>query len=158
VLISATAIPLWGAGKRHIPAASVCSGVSSACALANLLCVLEGNHRVARKLERLETVAAAAELLILGDFRRHAGPFARPMFTGERGRRFRNYTLLAGIAAPMALNLLGAVVKLPKPVEAVRTGAASVLTLLGGYIFRETLIEAGKLSANDPHAAFTQPR
>jgi hypothetical protein len=33
-----------------------------------------------------------------------------------------------------------------------------VLTLVGGYILRDSMIEAGKASARDPHAAFVQPK
>jgi hypothetical protein len=33
----------------------------------------------------------------------------------------------------------------------------SALALLGGYVLRETLIEAGKVSADDPRAASQQP-
>jgi formate-dependent nitrite reductase membrane component NrfD len=156
VLLSASANPLWGSGKRHIPAASVCSGLSSACALSTLLSVLEGNHRVVRKLERLELVAAAAELVILTHFEKHAGNYGKPFFTGARGKKVRTYTIQAGILAPMALNLLG-LLPLPKPVDATRSAVASILTLVGGYIFRESLVEAGKLSVRDPHAAFIQP-
>ncbi len=156
VLLSATANPFWSSGKRHIPAASVCSGLSSACALSTLLSLLEGNHRVVRKVERLELVATAAELAILTHFEKHAGHYGKPFFTGTRGKKFRTYTVQTGILAPMALNLLG-LLPLPKPVDAARSVVASVLTLVGGYIFRESLVEAGKLSVRDPHAAFIQP-
>jgi formate-dependent nitrite reductase membrane component NrfD len=158
VLLSATANPFWASGKRHIPAASVCSGLSSACALSTLLSVLEGNHDVVPKLERLEMVAGAAELAILMDFERRAGKYGTPFFTGARGKRLRTYTIATGIAAPFALNLLGSLVRLPKPVDAVRSTVASVLTLVGGYILRDSLIEAGKESARDPRAAFVQPQ
>jgi formate-dependent nitrite reductase membrane component NrfD len=157
VLLSATANPFWGSGKRHIPAASVCSGLGSACALSTLLSIIEGNGRVAHKLERLEMVASVAELTILVHFERHAGEYGKPFFTGERGKRMRTYTIAGGIVAPLALNVLGGIVKLPKPVDALRGIAASVLTLVGGYILRESLIEAGKASARDPRAAFVQP-
>jgi formate-dependent nitrite reductase membrane component NrfD len=158
VLLSATAIPLWAAGKRHIPAASVCSGLGGACALASLLSALQGNDSVKPKLERLEMVAVTAELFVLNDFRKAGGYYAKPLFEGSRGERLRAYTMLAGIAVPTALNTLGAIVELPRPLDAIRTAAASVLTLVGGYVFRESLIESGKLSARDPHAAFVQPR
>lgn len=157
VLLSATANPLWSSGKRHIPAAFVCSGLTSACALSSLLSVLEGNHRVTRKLERLEMVAGAAELALLTHFEKHAGDYGKPLFTGARGERLRTYTRGVGILAPMALNLLGSIVPLPKPVDAVRGAISSVLTLVGGYILRESMIEAGKASAGNPHAAFVQP-
>ena len=158
VLLSATANPLWSSGKRHIPAASVSSGIASACALASLLAVIERNHGVARKLERFEMLAGATEALLLNDFEKRSGEYGKPMFTGKYGERLRTYTLIGGILAPMALNLAGNILKLPKPLDAIRTVAASMLTLAGGYVFREVLIEAGKASARDPHAAFIQPR
>lgn len=158
VLLSATANPLWSSGKRHIPAAFVCSGLSSGCALSSLLSTLEGNHGVTRKLERLEMLAGAAELAILMHFEQHAGHYGKPLFTGARGERLRTYTRGVGILAPMALNLLGSILPLPKPVDAVRTTISSVLTLVGGYILRESMIEAGKASARDPRAAFVQPK
>jgi formate-dependent nitrite reductase membrane component NrfD len=157
VLLSATANPFWGAGKRHIPAASVCSGLSSACALSIALCTLEGNHSVVRKLEKLEMVAASAELSILLNFKKHAGAYGAPFFTGSRGKRVHTYTILTGIVAPMALTVLGRKARLPKTLDAIRSIVGAVLTLVGGYIFRESLIEAGKASARDPHAAFVQP-
>jgi formate-dependent nitrite reductase membrane component NrfD len=157
VLLSATANPFWSSGKRHIPAASVASGLSSACALSTLLSVLQGNQHVTHKLERLEMVSGMAELAILTRFEKHAGDYGKPFFTGARGKRLRTYTIQAGILAPMALNLLG-MLPLPKPVDAARSTIASVLTLIGGYIFRESLIDAGKHSARDPHAAFVQPQ
>src|SRR5665213_3171860 len=42
VLISATAIPLWGIGKRHIPALSVASGFAGACAVNAAVLALTG--------------------------------------------------------------------------------------------------------------------
>jgi len=157
VLLSATANPFWGSGKVHIPAVSVCSSLASACALSSLLSTLEGNHAVVHRLERLEMVASTGELVILNHFERHSGVYGKPFFEGTRGKRVRTYTIGAGIVAPMVLNIIGNVVKLPKPVNALRIAAASILTLVGGYILRESLIEAGKDSARDPQVAFRQP-
>lgn len=158
VLLSATANPFWSSGKRHIPAASVCSGLASACALATALSVFERNGEVKHKLERLEMVAGAAELLLLLDFEKRAGYYGKPFFAGERGQKLRTYTFVGGILAPMALNVLGSVIKFPKPIDAVRSVGASVMTMVGGYMLRELLIDAGKASAHDPRAAFVQPK
>ena len=157
VLISATAIPLWAKGKRHIPALSVCSGLAGACALNTILAIVSGNDEPVERLERLEAVAALAELTLLADFRRHAGALGKPMFEGKRGRRLRDFTAIGGIAIPLLLNVMGAVLPMPKSLRNARSVAASALTLLGGYVLRETFIEAGKTSAGDPHAAFRQP-
>ena len=151
VLLSATAIPLWAIGKRHIPAFCVCSGLAGACALnAGILALTGGNERSLKKLERLEMLAAAAEFALLEAFRRHAGATGDPMFAGKRGAKLRTVTQGLGIIAPALLTLL------PFGGRA-KTLLASALTLAGGYVLRETLIEAGKASADDPRAASRQP-
>jgi formate-dependent nitrite reductase membrane component NrfD len=150
VLLSATAIPVWGIGKRYIPAFSVCSGFAGACALNAAILALTGSDRTRHKLERLEFIASTAEYLLLEAFRRHAGPIGDPMFCGERGKKLFRFTQLAGIIGPAALGLL--------PFGGrTKTLLASALTLAGGYVLRETLIEAGKASADDPRAASRQP-
>jgi formate-dependent nitrite reductase membrane component NrfD len=158
VLLSATANPLWSSGKRHIPVAFVCSSMSSACALSSLLSTLEGNYEATHRLERLEMLASTAELAALMSFERHAAEYGKALFTGAKGDRLRTYTTRTGILAPLALNLLGAIVPLPKPVNAVRTVIASVLTLVGGYILRDTVIKAGRVSVQDPRVASVQPK
>jgi len=150
VLISATAIPVWAIGKRYIPAFSVCSGFAGACAVNAAIVALTGSDRTRHKLERLELIASTAEFILLESFRRHAGSIGQPMFGGERGRKLRAYTQVAGIIAPAILGLL------PFGGRA-KTILASALTLAGGYILRETLIEGGKDSADDPRAASRQP-
>ncbi|GAC1543698.1 MAG: polysulfide reductase NrfD [Vulcanimicrobiaceae bacterium] len=152
VLLSATAIPFWAIGKRHIPAFSVCSGLAGACALNAALLELrgDGNPLTLRKLERLETVASLAEGALLWHFRRHAGALAAPMFDHGRATKFRALTVVGGIVTPTILGLL--------PFHARwKTLLASALTLVGGYVLRETLIEAGKDSADNPRAASRQP-
>jgi len=150
VLLSATAIPLWGRGKLFIPAISVCSGFAGACALNAALLALCGTDRTRHKLEHLERIASVAEFILLERFRRRAGSAGDPMFAGERGLKLRRYTQLAGILVPAVLG------RLPFGGR-TKTLLASALTLAGGYVLRETLIEAGKNSADDPRAASRQP-
>jgi formate-dependent nitrite reductase membrane component NrfD len=151
VLLSATVVPLWAKGTRHIPAVSVCSGIAGACAANSfILALTNGSERSIRKLERFELVAALAELSILIDFKRHAGAIGDPMFAGTRGEKLLRVTGIGGILIPALLTLL--------PVRGrPKTLLTSALALLGGYVLRETLIEAGKVSADDPRAASQQP-
>jgi len=144
VLLSATAVPLWAAGKAHIPAACVCSGVASACALASAISSLTGNAEAVGKLERLEQVATAGEAVILIHFNASGGP---------RVRRF-----VGRVAAPVALSLVAGLVHVPERHRRLRTLLASALTLTAGYLFRNALIEVGKRSTTDPQAGFRQPR
>jgi len=157
VLLSATAVPIWVKGKRHIPAMGVASGLGSACALQSFLLLFRGNEAALQKLERLELATAATELLLLFDFEKHAGPYGVPMFEGARGRRLRSVTILAGLVGPIAINSLRVIARPRGAVGKALTLAASVLTLYGGYVFRDTLIESGKDSARDPKAGFAQP-
>jgi formate-dependent nitrite reductase membrane component NrfD len=159
VLLSATAIPIWGKGKYHIPAMSVASALSGACALNSIALSLNGDRGAAQhKLERLEAFSAVAELAILLHFRTYAGETGKPMYEGKRGERLRTWTIGAGIVAPLLLNLPSMLSrKNSKRPSFFRTLAAGALTLAGGYILRETLIESGKASADDPKEAFVQP-
>jgi formate-dependent nitrite reductase membrane component NrfD len=158
VLLSATAIPLWAKGKYHIPAASVCSAIASACALNSIALAADERGGGAQiKLERLEACASILELGLLLHFRRYAGNTGNPMFESERGERFQTWTIGAGILAPLALNAVSLLTRKHKKRPFIlRTVLAGALTLAGGYIFRETLIEAGKASADDPEQAFYQ--
>ena len=151
VLLSATAVPLWAKGKRFIPALFVFSGVGGACAAhAALLALQPGGGRARGRLERLELIASLCELATLTAFRYYAGTMGAPLFAEARGRRLRARTGLGGIVAPAVLNLL--------PFGGrVKTLVAAGLTLAGGYVLRESVIEAGKASADDPKAAFAQP-
>jgi formate-dependent nitrite reductase membrane component NrfD len=158
VLLSATAIPVWAKGKYHIPAASVCSAMASACALNSIALAADGNGGAAQhKLERLEACASLLELGLLLHFRGYAGDTGKPMFEGARGERFRTWTMGAGILAPLALNAVSLLTRNHKKRPfALRALLAGALTLAGGYVFRETLIEAGKASSEDPEQAFYQ--
>ena len=154
VLVSATAIPVWYVGRRHIPATFVCSAISTSCALNVLLLALfDGDAETIARLERLETICAIAEALLLVDFRRRSGDDGKPWFAGENGRKLRSYTLIGGIVVPLMLNapsLLhrGRATKRHR----VRTVLAAALTLFGGYTLRDTIVEAGRISAADPRA------
>jgi formate-dependent nitrite reductase membrane component NrfD len=152
VLLSATAIPVWAKGKRHIPMMSACSSIAGACALNAALLELGGNPNpvTRRRLERLELIASLAEAAVILDYRRYAGAIADPMFVSKHGRKMEVATLLGGIAIPSLLALL--------PFQAKwKSLLGSALTLVGGYVLRETLIESGKDSADDPRAASRQP-
>lgn len=158
VLLSATANPLWAKGKMHIPAISVSSAIAGACALnAIALCADRAGGAAQVKLERLEACAGVLELTAILHFRGHAGEVGKPMFEGARGERLRRWTVGAGILAPLALNAVSVLTRNHrKRPSLLRTLVSGGLVLAGGYILRETLIEAGKASAGDPSQAFDQ--
>ena len=156
VLISATAIPVWFIGHRHIPAIFVCSATSTACAFAlAVLTLVPGTKATAlRKLERLEIVAASLELALLRDYRRRAKTLGKPLFEGRIGQTLRTSTELLGIIVPIVLNLPSALARGEQtgvPARA-RTLLAAGLTLAGGLALRQCLMRAGARSADDPRA------
>ncbi|PZR59515.1 MAG: hypothetical protein DLM50_01430 [Candidatus Meridianibacter frigidus] len=157
VLLSATAVPLWAKGKYHIPAISLCSAVSGACALQNLL-LLRGDNGAAReRLERLEIAASSAELLLLLSFERFSTQLGAPMWQGARGRRFQMVTMRLGLLAPIAMHaalLFSYRSRGATPLRAL----PSLLSLCGGYVLRETLVQAGKESAAQRAPALRQVR
>ncbi len=156
VLIGATAIPVWFAGSRHIPAIFVCSATSTACAFTlAVLALLPGTKSATmRKIERLEIFAAVSEALILRDYRARAHALGAPLFEGRIGKRLQNTTVLSGIVAPVLLNLPGALGRGEHNGFAVRARAllAAGLTLAGGLALRQCMLRAGKVSAADPRA------
>jgi formate-dependent nitrite reductase membrane component NrfD len=159
VLIAATAIPVWYVGRRHIPAIFVLSGTATGCAVQSLLLAFgDGAPRTAKKLETIELFAALAEAALLLDYQRHSGEAGKPLFSGSRGKRLRTWTLGLGIALPALLNLPSVLSRKPahKP-HRLRTLAASVLALAGGYVLRSSMIAAGRDSADDPRAYLRHP-
>lgn len=157
VLLSATANPLWGKGKVHIPAMSVASGIAGACALNGALLGKRATDATALQLERFETAAAAAELIFLLHFRSAGGAYARPMFEGKRGYLLRNVTVFGGILAPLALNL-PSLTGMKRKHSFSRTLLTAALALAGGYVLRHSFIEGGKAAADDPQLGLHQPK
>jgi formate-dependent nitrite reductase membrane component NrfD len=159
VLLSATAIPVWFTGRRHIPALFVCSAASTGAALQNaLLALTGGSPRTAKKLELIELVASAAEAALLLHWERTAGTSAAPLFTGKRGAKLKTYTLGAGLALPALLMLPSLLSrKRPAKLHRVRTLLAAAGALYGGYVLRESVVYAGRDSADDPRAYLRHP-
>jgi formate-dependent nitrite reductase membrane component NrfD len=156
VLISATAIPVWFSGRRTIPAIFVCSATATACAinLALLALAARANPATMRKLERLQIVAALGEGALLRVYERTAGELGAPLFRGAIGKRLTLMTEVLGTAVPNALNLAGAFARKDTmtPARRARALLAAGLTLAGGFVLRQSLLAAGRASADDPRA------
>jgi len=159
VLLSATAIPVWYRGRRHIPALFVLSGAATGCALQNALIALTaGSPRTAKKLETIELVASLAEAALLWDYERVAGESGKALFGGERGRRLKTYTVGLGIALPALLSLPSVLSrKRPEKPHRLRTLLTAACALAGGYVLRECVVHAGRDSADDPRAYLRHP-
>ncbi len=157
VLVSATAIPVWFTGRRHIPAIFVCSAVSTGAALQNALLVLTGGSaRTAKKLAIVELIASCAEAVLLLHWRLSAGESAKPLFRGARGRRLERFTLVGGLALPALLLLPSVLSRRPRHDRLLGLTAA-VAALFGGYVLRESIVHAGRDSADDARAYLRHP-
>jgi formate-dependent nitrite reductase membrane component NrfD len=159
VLLSATAIPVWFTGRRHIPALFVCSAASTGAALQNaLLALTGGSPRTSKKLEALELAASLAEAALLLHWERAAGESGKPLFAGARGARLRTVTLGLGIALPALLALPSLLSRKPHlKLHRLRSLIAAAAALTGGYVLRESVVDAGRDSADDPRAYLRHP-
>jgi formate-dependent nitrite reductase membrane component NrfD len=158
VLVSATAIPVWYRGRRHLPAIFACSAASTGCALQNgLLALGAGSPATSRKLEVIETIAGAAEALLLLDYERTAGVPGKALFGGARGRRLKRMTLGLGLAVPALMALPGLFGRHPKRGRRLRGLITAACALTGGYVLRESVVYAGPDSADDPRAYLQHP-
>jgi formate-dependent nitrite reductase membrane component NrfD len=146
LLLSTTNVPLWARNHRLLGALFFSSAMSSGLAATTLATQLiggatESNHH---RMARAERVVLWTELaLTLGSGLSLRG-LARPLLAGRWGRRYVIGAIGAGIVAPLTLG--------------DRPGALGVLrallVLLGALTTRFAWTEAGKESADDPHAYF----
>lgn len=134
VLLSATAVPIWGRLRAFLSPIFFLSGTSNALAALAL-----ARPRAAERLRELEILTICAELLLVSAALRHAGPLGRPLWRPE----FWVGSVGVGMVAPLLLLMLPRGHRL-----------ASVLILLGGWLTRREVIQAGKRSSDDPQAAF----
>ena len=101
---------------------------------------MEGLRRAEKSSLVLEGGLLAASLYSMG-------PWGKPLRTGKIGAWFFGGTVVGGLLAPFAL--------LQGRESRGRSLLASLLVLIGGYLLRRTIIDAGSLSARDPQATFT---
>jgi formate-dependent nitrite reductase membrane component NrfD len=154
VLLSATNVPLWAGNRFLMGPLFFSSAMSCGLAATNLGAHLRapfsasGEERFGRAEQRVLTtelaITAASALMLRG--------LARPLMTSRWGRLYQMGSLGAGMLLPLLLPRLG----LQGGVWGV---VSSVLVLIGGGSTRFAVTEAGKESADDPHAyfAYTAP-
>jgi len=145
VLLSATAVPLWGRARTFLSPIFFLSGCSAALAAIGLTLRLDGRIRpgTEQRLRDLETLVLAGELALTSAELRHLGELARPLVARPHGPTFWAGSVVLGQVVPLALNLFGRAAWL-----------SSALVLVGSLITRQVVVKAGKSSADDPQAAF----
>ncbi len=139
VLLTATSVPLWSRSKL-LGAIFLSSALSSSTALISLAVRLVGAPgRTLQKLEKLQWTALFVEIIGLLAFLRSTGRAARPW-------------LLQGMAL-----LIGQRTGTGKS-KGGRGLLISLLVLLGGYLLRRTMIEAGHASSMDARTTLWNAR
>lgn len=155
VLLAATAVPLWTRNSLLMGPLFVASAFSNAAAAITLILSLKRgtSSGTLKRLERFDSLAMLAELVLLAVFRaKLSSTVARPMVEGRLGKIHKVGTIGAGIGVPLALQSK-TVVFGGKPTRSLAI-VASLLTLIGGFLFRYVIVTAGKASADDPMATF----
>ena len=153
VLLGATAVPLWAKNARLLGPLFLSSGLAVACAAISLiLALLPGRrHRALERLRRAEMASSILELIAVAAVHLNSGVLGKPLAEGRLGRLHLLGSVGLGIALPITLHTIGSALRLPhRPVVV----AASLASLVGGFIMKYAVVMAGHVSADDPTATF----
>jgi formate-dependent nitrite reductase membrane component NrfD len=155
VLLSATAIPLWAtAGVLMGPlflATAVASGAAALALLAGFRRGTPDDDDARADVETIATLSTATQLgleIARETITPHA--IAKPLHQGTWATVYRVGAVGGGMLMPLALRLPAQV--LGRPVGRAIAVTAAALTLAGALAERFAIVEAGKQSADDPHA------
>jgi len=150
VLLSNTAVPLWQATRRSLPALFMSSGMTAA---ASLLGMLDLNDREERVVRRFGIAGKVADLVASKAVEHEADQVeavGRPLHEGLSGSLWKASEALT--AASLAMSVL------PGRRTRVRRVAEGVLGAAGSLAMRFAVFHAGKASSRDPRATFHQQR
>ena len=156
VLLAVTAVPLWAAAGILLGPLFLATSVASGAAALTLIGLFrrggsEEARGVRRDVESVETAAAIAQLSLVVAREALVPPtIHEPLRRGLWGRVWQFGSVGGGVVGPLA-------VRLAVKVSGRKTGTAiaataSALSLIGALAERYALVEAGKLSADDPLA------
>lgn len=153
VLLAVTAVPLWAAAGILLGPLFVATSIASGAAALTLIGIFRrnGSAETRCQVETVENVAAVAQLGLLAA--REAlvpATINRPLRRGPWSRMWQIGAVGGGVAAPLAIRLasrLGG-----RRTSATIAVVTSTLSLFGALVERFALVEAGKLSADDPRA------
>ena len=149
VLIALTSVPIWARNAVLMGPLFVASAMSTGLSAISLILHLfgAGEEKTLEGLRRAEKSSLLLEGGLLAASLYKMGPWGKPLRTGKVGTVFFGGVVAGGLLAPFAL--------LQGRESRGRSLFASILVLIGGYLLRHTIIDAGTLSARDPEATFT---
>jgi DMSO reductase anchor subunit len=141
VLVGATSIPAWSTHAALLPPHFGASAVASATSLLEL----RGHDE--RALHVLAFAAAAFEIATGAMIEKDQRAASEPLRHGATGVTMRIAGFFSG-PLPLLLRVIGIKSKRARK-------AAAVSSILGSLITRIAWVEAGRVSARDPHAAMS---
>jgi formate-dependent nitrite reductase membrane component NrfD len=149
ILIAATSIPIWARNWLLMGPTFLASAISTGISWISLVLHLGkwGEERTLEALQRAERVVLIIESALMAGSLIKMGRWGKPLYSKKLAPLFFGGTVLGGILAPLAL-LFG------KETRA-KGLLSSALVLVGGFVFRYVLVDAGRKSAEDPEAYFT---
>lgn len=153
VLLAFTNVPFWARNRLLLGPLFLCSALSTALAAIALALASrrDTDHSALLRLHRADVVALTAELALLAGSEAALGPFGQPLTRGRLARPYRLGVQALGLMLPLLLQLPALRGRpLPRPLGQL----AALLVLAGGLLLRWLILEAGKLSADDPAAYF----
>ncbi|GAC1629327.1 MAG: hypothetical protein NVS4B9_21100 [Ktedonobacteraceae bacterium] len=151
VLLSSTAVPIWGRAKHLLGPLFLTSGLSTGLSALSLILSFgrsKGQQDTLERLDQAEMIAEATELGLIGALIPTLGPLAKPLFQGKTGTLFTMGTIGGGLLLPLLLKLGWRVSR--KPTSRSLTVSTSLLVLIGGMILRTAWIVVGRTSADNP--------
>jgi formate-dependent nitrite reductase membrane component NrfD len=158
-LLGATAVPMWGRNARYLgPLFLASSLANSAAALALILAAnRRTDSQTLARLERFDTLAQLTEASLLAITQARLGlALDRPLRQGATGLAYRAGVHGLGLGLPLGLRLLHRL--LGRHPGRAATALTSLLTLVGGLLFRYVMVYGGKASADDSQATFEYTR
>ncbi len=152
ILIALTSVPIWARNAVLMGPLFITSAMSTGLSAISLVLHLfkAGEQDTLEGLRRAEKGALLIEGGLLAASLYSMGPWGKPLRTGKLGALFFGGVVSGGLLAPFAL--------LQGRESRGRSLLASALVLIGGYLLRRTIVDAGALSARDPEAYFTFAR
>ena len=149
LLLSTTNVPLWARNRLLLGPLFFSSAMSTGLAASTLGASLFGwNRRHGRaRFGRAQDVMLVAELGLTAASALQLRGLARPLARRPGAIVHQLGVLILGLLLPIAL---GGPARRSARVGTLR----SALVLLGGALMRFAVVEAGKASADDPHAYF----
>jgi hypothetical protein len=152
VLLSDTAVPVWQAPRKQLPALFASSGLVAATSTLDLFDQSPREHDITRRLgaaAKIADLAAGEAVERAADDVERVG---RPLHDGASGAMWK------AAKACTAASLAVSVVPVPTRWQRLRRRVAAVLGLTGSATLRFALFHAGMASARDPRATFEQQR